>query len=262
MFDNSNGELLAETKFKPYNLPIKIKARNELKKMPSVAIAPKSYYLKSVEITTNHMQSGLFFSAIAGNNGVGHNHNDVGSFIIYKNSVPFIIDIGSITYEKDTFTDKRYTIWNNMSEYHNLPKINGKNQHEGKEYLATDVAFGNNRFSFDMKNAYVNRDEIVRWRRSFDFSGKVIIVEDNFELNEESEIVFNFILTTMPEICGNEIILKKGGQTLKMQFYTSLFEFETEEINTPDVTASWNGSVYRLKAKLRKRKMKIKLIIE
>ena len=47
----------------------------------------------------------------AGNNDDSHNHNDVGSFILFKQGAPFIIDIGVETYSKKTFSPERYEIW-------------------------------------------------------------------------------------------------------------------------------------------------------
>lgn len=44
-------------------------------------------------------RDGVFDLAVkAGNNGESHNHNDVGSFTLYKNGRPFIIDVGVETY--------------------------------------------------------------------------------------------------------------------------------------------------------------------
>ncbi len=60
-------------------------------------------------------------AAKAGNNGDSHNHNDVGSFTIYKNGRPFIIDLGVGTYTKKTFSDSRYELWTMQSQFHNLP---------------------------------------------------------------------------------------------------------------------------------------------
>ncbi len=60
-------------------------------------------------------------AAKAGNNADSHNHNDVGSFTIYKDGKPFIIDLGVGTYTGKTFSDKRYEIWTMQSQFHNLP---------------------------------------------------------------------------------------------------------------------------------------------
>ena len=60
-------------------------------------------------------------AAKAGNNADSHNHNDVGSFTVYKDGTPLIIDLGVETYRAQTFSDKRYEIWTMQSQFHNLP---------------------------------------------------------------------------------------------------------------------------------------------
>ncbi len=60
-------------------------------------------------------------AAKAGNNADSHNHNDVGSFTIYKDARPLIIDLGVETYTAKTFSDKRYEIWTMQSQFHNVP---------------------------------------------------------------------------------------------------------------------------------------------
>lgn len=60
-------------------------------------------------------------AAKAGCNDDSHNHNDTGSFIIYKDAKPFVIDIGVESYTKKTFSPERYEIWTMQSTFHNLP---------------------------------------------------------------------------------------------------------------------------------------------
>ena len=76
-------------------------------------------------------------AAKAGNNADSHNHNDVGSFTVYKDGQPLIIDLGVETYRAKTFSDKRYEIWTMQSQFHNLPTFLEKN-YDGK--LGADSA--------------------------------------------------------------------------------------------------------------------------
>lgn len=85
-------------------------------------------------------------AAKAGNNADSHNHNDVGSVILYKNERPYLIDLGVETYTAKTFSKNRYDIWTMQSQYHNLPgfiDISGSAhlvmQHDGEEYAAANV---------------------------------------------------------------------------------------------------------------------------
>lgn len=63
----------------------------------------------------------LVLACKAGSNGDNHNHNDVGSVIVYRDGQPFLIDVGVETYTAKTFSPERYTIWTMQSQYHNLP---------------------------------------------------------------------------------------------------------------------------------------------
>ncbi|MBP3240331.1 MAG: heparinase II/III family protein [Oribacterium sp.] len=70
--------------------------------------------------------------------------NDVGSFILYKNKKPFIIDLGVGSYTKKTFSKDRYDIWTMQSQYHNLPNFYDAEghlimEHDGEDFRATDV---------------------------------------------------------------------------------------------------------------------------
>ena len=53
----------------------------------------------------------MFVAAKGGFNNESHNHNDVGTFSLYVNTIPVIIDAGVGTYTKQTFGKDRYTIW-------------------------------------------------------------------------------------------------------------------------------------------------------
>ena len=75
-----------------------------------------------------------FFAAKGGYNDESHNHNDAGSFSLWVNNMPVIIDAGVGTYTRQTFSSERYTIWTMQSNYHNLPMINGVPQKYGRQY--------------------------------------------------------------------------------------------------------------------------------
>lgn len=70
-----------------------------------------------------------------GHNDEAHNHNDVGSFLLTVDGEVFLADLGCGEYNKEYFDPKtRYTILCNRSYGHNLPVVNGMEQHEGAEY--------------------------------------------------------------------------------------------------------------------------------
>ena len=60
-----------------------------------------------------------------GGNNDSHNHNDTGSFTVYKDGQPLFIDIGVESYTRKTFSPQRYEIWTMQSQFHNLPTFLG-----------------------------------------------------------------------------------------------------------------------------------------
>ena len=74
--------------------------------------------------------------AKGGNNGESHNHNDVGSFQYLADGEAFLDDLGAGEYTKDYFSEKRYEIFCNRGESHNIPIIGDVDQKAGKEYCA------------------------------------------------------------------------------------------------------------------------------
>lgn len=94
----------------------------------------------------------------AGDNDDSHNHNDTGSFTIYKDGKPLFADIGVETYQAKTFSKKRYEIWTMQSAYHNLLSFMDADQGEhmeqaGPQFRAKAVTwhFENEKASISME---------------------------------------------------------------------------------------------------------------
>ena len=51
-----------------------------------------------------YQQAGMILVAKGGHNGESHNHNDVGSFMLYVDGEPVILDAGNMTYTAKTFS--------------------------------------------------------------------------------------------------------------------------------------------------------------
>ena len=79
----------------------------------------------------------ITFMALAGNNGVPHNHNDIGTFIVYRNGRLLLTDPGGPVYTRKTFSPERYEILFCNSLGHSVPIINGRQQSDGSRYYGT-----------------------------------------------------------------------------------------------------------------------------
>ena len=50
---------------------------------------------------------GLYLACIAADNGKSHSHNDTGSFWVYSQGLPVLMDMGQETYQKKSFDAHR-----------------------------------------------------------------------------------------------------------------------------------------------------------
>ena len=100
----------------------------------------QDYYLPAlgqVKLRGKPGPSQMTVMALAGNNGVPHNHNDIGSFIVYRQGKLHLVDPGGPVYSKKTFSSRRYEILHCNSLGHSVPIINGTQQKAGAEFFGT-----------------------------------------------------------------------------------------------------------------------------
>lgn len=200
-----------------------------------------------------HMNCGNFFLAAKGGfNNESHNHNDVGSFILYYKKNPLIIDVGVGTYTRQTFSPQRYSIWTMQSDYHNLPKINGVSQKDGAKYKAKNTRFDETTltFSTDISGAYPKEANVAAWERSYSLGAERVIIKDEYLLKEASEgTTINFMLPKKPDISRDGIaVLKSDGGDVKMKYDKSQFSASVETVKISDIAISrvWGKELYRL----------------
>lgn len=86
-------------------------------------------------------ERGFFIAIKGGHNAESHNHDDVGSYVIFYDGEPLIIDAGSGEYTRQLFSVERKNIWFIRSEWHNLPNVNGGVQLESREHRAKDFEY-------------------------------------------------------------------------------------------------------------------------
>ena len=92
----------------------------DMEKYVGKIVPPSDFFFESTGLMVSRDDRYLL-AAKAGNNADSHNHNDVGSFTVYKDGMPFIIDLGVGTYTRQTFSDRRYELWTMQSQFHNVP---------------------------------------------------------------------------------------------------------------------------------------------
>ncbi len=166
---------------------------NELKNAEAKEALVADFWLPDTEVAGARDKegsfAGFFFGAKGGFNAESHNHNDVGSCVMYYDGKPCLIDLGREEYNAKTFSSRRYEIWTMQSGYHNLPVINGVDQKEGAKFKAKNSTFAKNdksaTFSTDIASAYPENAKVKSWVRSYTLNrGKSFVISDKYELAE------------------------------------------------------------------------------
>lgn len=200
--------------------------------------------------------AGFFFAAKGGYNAESHNHNDAGSCLMYFNGEPCLVDIGREKYTAKTFSSHRYEIWTMQSQYHNLPKINGRDQAPGKQYKATNTSFRVSAkkavFSTDISGAYPENASVEKWVRSYTLNrGKKFVITDSYELNKvlDAPTTLNFV--TSCKVIDDEpgrLRLEGDGFSLNMNYDTKIVSpaIEFNEVTDSKLRNYWPGGITRI----------------
>jgi len=208
-----------------------------------------------------------FFAAKGGYNNESHNHNDIGSFILYKEGKPVFIDAGVGTYTKKTFSNERYNIWTMQSAYHNLPQINGHDQRFGASYKSRDVSFDPKKgvFKLDIAGAYPTEAQIDKWLRSYELKNGQLLIRDDFNLRQtDTANVVHFMVAEKPTISKGIVSLGNGTHALTFDGNEFEASIDTIEQDDPRLSNVWGQHLYRinLKAKNMQRKGSYTFTIE
>ena len=209
----------------------------------------KDVWLQNLQIMT--ARRGMYYVAMkGGNNGENHNHNDVGSFIVYVDNEPLFIDPGVGEYSAKTFSNDRYDIWTMQSQYHNLPQINGFNQKDGKEYAVKVISQKDGQLTLDIAGAYPAEAAVRSWKRTVSAMKSGISVTEDYELNSYSEPVRLMFIALSTDALQH------------LHFDKSLFDVAIEDISDkldPLLQGMWGKQMYRIVLTIKSTKTKNKL---
>ena len=177
-----------------------------------------------------------FLAFKGGNNDEGHNHNDVGNFIVCYNNLPVICDAGCGVYTRQTFGAERYTIWTMRSDWHNLPDINGFMQKQGRSFCADK--FGTSEVSFG--KAYPEQAGVISTLRKLELTEDGIKLTDNFKFLKDKNTLCEHFITP------HEVIIKDNGAIINGQFVLECDSPSNISVDYVDfngdmkLTAMWN----------------------
>lgn len=215
----------------------------------------KDVWLPDIQLMSareNASNQGFFINMKGGNNAESHNHNDIGSVILYYNGQPIVVDPGVGEYTKDTFSDKRYDMFVMRSRGHSLPVINGCEQCAGKKYQAKQVERTIEEecsgLSCALESAYPEEAHLEKYTRNYMLlRGKETAVQltDTFQFEtEENRLVLNFTLYAKPVVDKNEIVLARISETEKLvltfdNMYDNIF-VEEQMLDDGLLKQKWN----------------------
>lgn len=202
----------------------------------------------------------LFLAVKAGDNADSHNHNDVGSFTVYKDGLPVFIDIGVESYTKKTFSPQRYEIWTMQSAWHNLPSFDGVMQKDGEHYHAADVSYSleDSSISMDIAPAYPSGSPVASYRRRARlYKEEKIHITDTFSFRDDMphQVVLSLITYEKPKIISElserqEISIPSAadGKDPARLFLSGGRVAAIEEIPITDarLAIAWKHPIYRI----------------
>lgn len=208
---------------------------------------------------------GFYLAAKGGHNAESHNHNDVGSFIVYHDGEPVLIDVGVESYTAKTFSSRRYEIWTMQSAYHNLPTVNGYMQKDGRAFEARDVRYRADarmaELSMDIAPAYPEEAGLKSWRRTLRLErGKRVVVRDRFEAGSASTPPAWSLMTSLRPVLAapGRISLERGGDpgaasALALTYDGRRLDAVIEPIPVEDarLRPAWGMTLHRILLKAR-----------
>ena len=171
------------------------------------------------------------FAAKGGHNEEGHNHNDVGNFILATDEGQMIADMGAMEYTAKCFSSERYTLLQNSSRGHSVPIIDGKAQKGGRKAHANVVEVSDTKFAMELQEAY--ETDLSKIKRTFEMLDTGITMTDEYDTIEGHEITERFISLMEPKVEGN--FLRIGNVVLKADTCASISKDAVRDKKGKDV---------------------------
>lgn len=218
----------------------------------------KNMWLPDLQIMTTREP---FVAFKGGHNGESHNHNDVGSFIVYMDGEPLLLDPGVGEYTAKTFSKQRYEIWTMQSDYHNLPRINGCSQHDGKQYAARVVSYKPGQLTLDLADAYPKEASVRWWKRTVRTqNNRRVEVTDDYSQYEYKAPTQLVLMTPVRPVADKAGMVQLGRH--RIRYDARQLEPVVEDISElldPVLQQQWGQCMYRIILTVKNQPLKTKL---
>ena len=195
---------------------------------------------------------GFYLAMQAAPNQRPHGHNDSGSFIVFHDGAPLIVDIGP-----EAYTAPRYK-FSVQSAYHNLPTIGGVMQsNRGPGYRATDLRYSTDdsraSVSMNLATAYPAEAGIDRWTRTLTLdrtTARIRLVED-FALQKAVPVQLSFMTPCVPTQGSGKVVLATAGNSARevaLGYDITLIAPVIDRIDLTDdwLVSRWGKTIYRV----------------
>jgi len=196
---------------------------------------------------------GFYLAMEAAPNQRPHGHNDSGSFIVFNDGSPVLVDLGP-----ETYTAARYK-FSVESAFHNLPTIGGVMQSDkGPNFRATDLRYSTNdsraSVSMNLATAYPEEAGIVGWTRSLELDRMAnrLHLTEEFQLQRKVPVQLSFMTPRVPaEGPKGKVIftaIDKQTRDVSLSYDAALIVASIENIALTDdwLVARWGKSIYRV----------------
>ena len=243
--------------------------QDEYRNAPQSLPLPANVWLPDLQVMIARDKEGstdgFFVAAKGGHNDESHNHNDIGNYVVYYDGLPVLIDVGRGTYTRKTFSDQRYDIWYNCSDYHNVPTINGVTQSPGADFKANNVTYKQGKtfaaFSLNISKAYPEGAGVNSWKRTVRLNrGKNVEVNDIVSLQKANQLTQHLMTCYATEVFkpGEVIIhytsLNKEPKDFVIKYNAKQLQAAVEKIpltamEDKGIKDKWGDNIYRINFK-------------
>lgn len=240
--------------------------QDEFRKAPQDLPLPQNVWMPDLQVMIARDKQGttkgFFVAAKGGNNDESHNHNDIGNYVVYYDGLPLLIDVGRGTYTAKTFSSRRYEIWYNCSDYHNVPTINEITQPPGAAFKATNVSYKQGKtfseLSLDISKSYHEKAGVNSWQRTVRLNrGKNVEVDDIISLKTADKITEHLMTCYPAEVSkpGELVIHYKpkdaAAKDFVIKYNASQMQPSVEKVKLTamedkGIIEKWGDNIYRI----------------
>lgn len=196
---------------------------------------------------------GFYLAMQAAPNQRPHGHNDSGSFIVFHDGNPVIVDIGP-----EAYTAPRYK-FSVQSAYHNLPTVGDVMQSNRRpDYRATDLRYSTDdsraTVSMNLATAYPAEAGITHWTRTLvlDRAANRIRLREDFQLQKEVPVQLSFMTPCIPALeSKGKVVLNPSdasARSIALMYDAALITPTIDKIDLTDdwLVSRWGKTIYRL----------------